>query len=229
MKKILFFIVFFSGILFADPLLIKSADTSFIPVLAKSWQEKNDGVMMKIKRGVKLKVLKKNLQKIFPEMDVEIFGDNIFFPSTNIRSLFNLIAGVDMNISLNDDPMLILKEKSNRRFLKRNSRELSLKNRSDSIVATVLAVSFDGKNGMMKLNIKITKKAKSGLFKRLFRRQVLKVFFNMKDNKVDVNDLDNRKKLKVLLLKKDSEIVFTISRKAPDGSFVVSQIEVKKI
>ena len=100
---------------------------------------------------------------------------------------------------------------------------------SFAICAKVLNVKFDGKNGMIKLNIAITKKAKTGLFKRLFRRQVLKVFFNMKDNKVDVKDNENKKKLQILLLKKNSEINFTISRKAPDGSFVVSQIEVKKI
>jgi len=65
MKKIFLSLLFINS-LFAEPLLIKSADTSFIPILAQSWQNKNDGVMMKIKKGVDLSVLKRNLQKIFP-------------------------------------------------------------------------------------------------------------------------------------------------------------------
>lgn len=200
MKCISFMIVIsLTYILNADPLIVKGVDGTWLPVLAASWSEKNNGVIVTLKESIDIEKVRAELSKIFPNLRIGISEKALFFSSTNIESLFSLLNGAETGIllpekKLPDSSILVVPE----------NIELS----PGQIEGTVESVSYDSGSGF--LFIKIS--GKTG-------KMTVQVTFRMKDGKADTEDEKNRKFSRLLLVKKGNVIVFT-PVKTSDSKFI---------
>ncbi len=104
------FFILYSNFLFSDPLVVKGAEGSYIPVVATSWHEKDGGVLMELHEKAPAEDVRNAILDKWPSMNVEIFGKNLFFSSTEIDTLFSFIAGVDIPISIVNSPFSELED-----------------------------------------------------------------------------------------------------------------------
>ncbi len=190
MKLISFMIVISACyILNADPLIVKGVDGTWLPVIASSWSERNNGVIVVLKENADIEKIRAKLSETFPNLKIEVSGNALFFSSTNIESLFSLISGAETGVVL---PEKKLPDPSSRLIIPQNT-ELG----PDEVEGTVESLSFDTKTGHLFINIT----TKTG-------KMTLQVTYKMKDGKADTNDEKNKYLSRLLLLKKGNVIVF---------------------
>ncbi len=233
-RKILkfFFKTFFSLFIFivsiqiyADPVVIKGVDGTWLPVLASSWSEKNNGVMLSPAKNIDPQTLRTKLLEAFPGMSIEIIGRNLFFPTVSVESLFSIIGGVDIGISLQTD------EKA-----ARNGGNIILDTKTpkalsgDNVIESrVESISFNEDSGKMFIDITITGRASKGPFRRYFGRQRIKVAFEMKDGTIDQDNPQNKKFAPLLLLKEGSTFSFIPEQVDSSRIFTISNFNIIKL
>lgn len=103
-------VTLYSPFLFSDPLVIKGAEGSYIPVVAASWHEKDGGVLMELHEKAPPEDVRNAILEKWPSMNVEIFGKNLFFSSTEVDTLFSFIMGVDIPVSVVESPFSVLED-----------------------------------------------------------------------------------------------------------------------
>ena len=195
----------------ADPLVIKGADGSWLPVLAREWHEKSGGVLISIETKEKSKIVRNTLLNNFPEMDIEIHGNALFFPQTSLYSLFNRVSHIDFKtVAQRTDTLEILKKGWNKPLLRNQSpRRIT----TAMILGRILATSIDTKTGTVSLTVWVTQRAKDGDWKKIRGTKKLHMTFVMKDGVADPNNSQNRAKADVLFAKKDDIIAFSPASK----------------
>jgi len=218
-----------STALMADPILVRGADGSYLPVLAEQWHAKGGGVVLKIKKGVDIDVLKERLAEKFPEQTIEIRGEHLYFASVEIDALLHLLAGVDVGVSLPQDLISLLREKKD---LPENIT-LPLDQRIDLPIAElaeveVTATSFSGVDALVKSQVVVRTPPSSGEFTKLKGTITIKAFFKMKKKKVDVEDEDNQRKSDLLIAQPKSLLYLRITKKDSDDAYLVSEAHLKK-
>lgn len=210
MKLISFMIVISACyILNADPLIVKGVDGTWLPVIASSWSERNNGVIVVLKENADIEKIRAKLSETFPNLKIEVSGNALFFNSTNIESLFSLISGAETGVVL---PSKKLPDPSSPLFVPQNT-ELA----PDEVEGTVESLSFDTKTGHLFINI-MTKTGK----------MTLQIAYKMKDGKSDTNDEKNKYLSRLLLLKKGNVIVFKPVRTAGSKFMSISDYLIRK-
>lgn len=210
MKLISFMIVISACyILNADPLIVKGVDGTWLPVIASSWSERNNGVIVVLKEDADTEKIRAKLYETFPNLKMEVSGNALFFNSTNIESLFSLLSGAETGVVL---PAKKLPDPSSRLIIPQNT-ELA----PDEVEGTVESLSFDTKTGHLFINI-TTKKGKT----------TLQVTYRMKDGKADENDEKNKYFSRLLLLEKGSVIVFKPVRTKGSKFISISDYLIRK-
>lgn len=216
--SIIFVALFFSS-LSASPLIIKGVDGTWLPVLAASWNEKSGGVMLKPAEGVEIAKLRKNLIELFPDMTIEIISRNLFFPSTNVESLFGILNNVDLGISIKTETF---SKESLGKPVKKSAEDLApLKD--EMIEAVVENVVSEPATGKLFLDITITKRAKKGDFSKLFGKQRLAVTYKMTNGLADLNDEHNKYFGSLLFSKKGTKISFIPESQESDRKITISR------
>lgn len=205
----------------AEPLVIKGVDGTWLPVLVSSWTEKNNGVFLKPIKNIDPQILRTKLLDKFPDMNIEIINEGIFFPSINTETLFSIVGGVDIGLNRPSESKTLW-ENPDIKILKKNQEKEPLTG-EEVIEAKVNEVSFDEKKGEMHIAITITERASKGKFRRYFGRQLIKVVFNMNNGVVDKNDPHNQKFGKLLLLKEGSSFSFIPKKTDPSKAFIISE------
>jgi hypothetical protein len=208
-KIIAVLIIFFSLTMTADPVVIKGVDGSWIPVLIQSWNEKGGGVLLEPAQGVKNSELRTKLIELFPNMSIEIIGNTLFFSSTNVTSLFNILNKVETGITLPSTGEKLLKNKDMPIFKKKPEKHLDKEKVVESVVT---ATSFSKEKELFFIDILIKKRAEKGEFHRYYGRQRLAVPFTFKDSVVDPQDPKNLRYAPLLFLKKDDKLNFIPKR-----------------
>lgn len=210
MKLISFMIVISACyILNADPLIVKGVDGTWLPVIASSWSERNNGVIVVLKENAEIEKIRIKLSETFPNLRIEVSGNALFFNSTNIESLFSLLNGAETGVVL---PEKKLPDPSSRLFAPQ-STELA----PDEVEGTVESLSFDTKTGHFFINIT----TKTG-------KMTIQVIYKMKDGKADTNDEKNKHLSRLLLLKKGNVIVFKPVRTAGSKFTSISDYLIRK-
>lgn len=210
MKTISFMIVITAYyILNADPLIVKGVDGTWLPVIASSWSERNNGVIVVLKENADIEKVRAKLLEAFPNLRIGVSGNALFFSSTNIESLFSLISGEETGIVL---PEKKLPDPSSRLIIPQNP-ELA----PDEVEGAVESLSFDTKTGHLFINI-MTKTGK----------MTLQIAYKMKDGKSDTNDEKNKYLSRLLLLKKGNVIVFKPVRTAGSKFMSISDYLIRK-
>ena len=140
---ILFFVLctFSAG---AKPFVIRSVDGSWLPVIASSWSTKNGGVLVKISDGIKVSELRNEMLSKIPDLIVEIIGRDLFFPTTTIDSLFEVLKNIDLETSLPEKSDSAME---NRDMFVKKGLDASLKD--EYIEALVENRIFDEKNSKL--------------------------------------------------------------------------------
>lgn len=191
MKFISFMIVIsICYILNAKPLIVKSVDGTWLPVIASTWREKNNGVIVVLKENADIEKVRAKLSETFPNLKIEISEKALFFSSTNIESLFSLLNGADTGVLISEKK---LSDSSGRLVLPAKT-ELA----QNEIKGEVESVSFDEKTGHLFINIASAK-----------GKMTLQINYKMKDGSADTSDEKNRYLSRLILLKKGNVIVFT--------------------
>lgn len=226
-----FTICFACFIAYADALVVKGVDGSYLPSLAESWKQKGGGVLFKIADSVDISVLKERIAEAFPEMNTEVTPEGIFFLSANIETLLKTVGGVDLKISVKQD---ISTEMQKNRIEKQKIRkvsevELDAAQKEEYAEAVIESVVLDGYNGLAKAEVKIKKASETGKFKNISGSQKIRVFFKMKDKKISANDEENKKRSDILMAKKGASVFIKIESRESDGSLIVSSVIIKKL
>lgn len=191
----------------ALPLVIRSVDNEWLPILAQSWEEKNGGVFVTIEKNIDIKKLREIRNKIssqFPNTNIEIIGRRLFFPQVSVDTLFGYIMGVDLGFddlkrsSLNENSSL---------FAKKGADESRI-SKDELIQAVVEKVELGPEEGRLTLTVTIQQRAKAGNFTKLSGRVRIEYVFAKKDNKIDETDEENKKFTPLLLMKKGDKISF---------------------
>ncbi len=193
----------------ADPVVIKGVDGSWIPVLIQSWNEKGGGVILEPAEGVKKSELRSKLIELFPNMSIEVIGSTLFFSSTNVNSLFNILNKVEIGITLPSTGEKLLKNKDMPIFTAKKEMPLNKENVVECVVA---ATSFSKEQELFFIDIVIKKRAEKGPFRRYYGRQRLAIPFMFKDSIVDPQDPRNLRYAPLLFLKKDDALNFIPKR-----------------
>ncbi len=216
--------------LFADPLIVKGVDGEYLPILAKSWLEIDGGIRFFLHDGVDSEILRSSLLKRVPNLMIEAGSKTAFFQATTADALFPKIADFDTGIELKINPLAIIqkKEYEQTNITKDAGDDTSIIKESDAFEAFVEAVSFDGKKGVMRISVTIISPAESGSFKKQKGIRKIALYFAVKDKEIDSENPQNIKKMKALLIKHKSIIIFKIESKEADGSYRISDIFVKK-
>jgi len=192
--------------LIADPLVIKGADGSWLPVLAREWHEKSDGVLISFETKEKSKIVRNTLLNSFPEIDIERHGKALFFPQTSLYSLFNRLSSIDFKVvAQRIDTLEILKKGWDSPLLRNQDANRIT---TSMILGRILATSIDAKTGIVSLTVRITKRTKEGDWKKIRGTKKLQINFAMKNGVADPNNSQNRAKADVLFAKKDDIIAF---------------------
>jgi len=222
--------IFLSLPISADALFIKSSDGSYLPVIATNWKEKDGGVIVTIKKNIEIKKLKNKISTLFPDIRIEVFGENIFFSNIKLDTFLTLLSGVETEIAVDNDIFDKIKAKKSNEFklVKSSKKAEKIKTGDEYIVGKVRHVEYNGDDGLVKIKVKIEKRAKKGKFKRLRGVKNLKVFFKLRKKVVDSEDAENLEKSSALFAKPGSVIVFKVESKTEDNSYIVSNIYIRK-
>ncbi|MGI6393470.1 MAG: hypothetical protein ACOX2F_01855 [bacterium] len=199
--------------------MIKGVDGTWLPVLASSWSERSGGVMLKTVEGVDLIKLKKKLIEVFPDMTIEVINKNLFFPSTRIEVLFELLNGFDVGISVKTESFS--KESLNKPIEVTADEFASIKN--ELIEAVVENVVFEPAQGLLFLDVKITKRGQKGDFSKLYGKRRVAVSFKMADGSADESDEKNKYFGPLLFAKKGTKIAFLPHSQEPDRTITISR------
>jgi hypothetical protein len=183
-------IVFTLSVLQADPLVIKGVDGTWLPVLASSWSEKNNGVLVIMQEKTDVAKIREKLSEMFPNIKIDISEKALFFSSTNIDSLFSLLNGAETGINR---PVVEINSKEKMLLTDTTPRELN----SGETEGIVESVSFDAGSGNLFINIATS----SG-------KMTLQVSYKMKDGIADPDDEKNNYFGKLLLIKKGNRLIF---------------------
>ena len=191
----------------ALPLVIKSVDSEWLPMLAQSWEEKNGGVFVSIEKnidGKKLREIRDKINLMFENSHVEIRGRRLFFPQARIDTLFEYIKDVDLGFddlkrsSLNENSALFIKK----------SADDSKFSKDELVQAVVEKVELEHETGRLTVTVKIQQKAKTGDFTRLSGRFRIEYVFAKRDNKIDETDEENKKFTPLMLMNSGDKISF---------------------
>jgi len=222
-------VAFATPMLRADPLLVRGADGSYLPILAEQWQAKGSGVYVKVKSGVDPAALKEKLAEKFPEQTIEIRNGQLFFASVEVDVLLHLLTGVETGVSLPQDPVVLLREKkdvADNLALPPDQRPEPVP--GELVETEVVAVSFSGVDGLIKAEVLVRTPPASGEFAKLKGPVKVKAFFKMKRKKVDADDEDNQRKSDILLVQPKSLIYLRLEKKETDETYLVSEARLKK-
>ena len=152
------------------------------------------------------KAVQNKLFSSFPEMDIEIHSETLFFPQISLYSLFNRIATVNFDITVQrEDPLEKLKNEWSKSLVRNSASKKMI---PSAIQGKILAISTDAKSGIVSLTISITQRAKEGEWKRVGGIKKIKVVFVMANGIADPKNGRNIGKADVLLAKKDDKIAF---------------------
>lgn len=184
-------IVLTSSILQADPLVVKGVDGTWLPVLASSWSEKNNGVLVIMQEKTDVAKIREKLSEMFPNLKIDISEKALFFSSTNIDSLFLLLNGAETGINR---PEVVINGTEKMLAADTSPKETN----PGETEGVVESVSFDASSGNMFINIATS----SG-------KMTLQVSYKMKDGIADPDDEKNNYFGKLLLIKKGSRLIFT--------------------
>lgn len=232
MEKMLAVLLFISTIplmLAADPLLVRGADGSYLPLLAEEWRSAKNGVYLKIRKGIDFGALKDRLIEKFPEQTIEIRNEQIFFASIEEEALLRLLAGVDVGVSFQQTPLAVLREKKDLPdgvFVPLEQR--TQKTPGEIIEAEVVSLSFSGIDGLVKAEVVVRTAPASGDFAKLKGAVKIKAFFKMKKKKVDVEDESNQRKSDLLIVQPKSLVYLRLEKKDTDETYLVSEARLKK-
>lgn len=230
MRTILFALcIAAAGSLWADPLLVKGADGTYLPLLAESWNVKGGGVLMKMKRGLDLTGLKDRLTEKLPDQTIELRSGGLFFASIELDSLLHAVAGVDSGISLKIDPIALLREKKETADSITTAPDQKEFVGADELAeAEVTAIAFSGVDGLAKLELVVRMGPVAGVFAKLKGPIKAKALFKLKKNAADIEDEDNQRKSDLLIVRPRSLILIKIENKEEDGTYLVTEAHLKK-
>ncbi len=204
----LFFLSLFLLPLFvsADPLIIKGANGSWLPVIAREWQEDNGGVFLTFSAKKECRTIRETLMETFPEMDVEQHGNRLFFPNASLYTLFNKLLHVDFPVKASvSDPLALLHDSWNKPLVKkRNGEHVS----PEMITARILSVTVDDTGTALHLTVAVTKRAKEGVWKSLRGIQKVSAVFVVKNGVADIHSPHNKAIGDLIFAKKGDSIAF---------------------
>ena len=217
--------LFFGVTLNADPIIIKGVDGSWIPVLAKSWNEKGGGVILEVVKDVDVAKIRTSLTELFPNMSIEIIGKTLFFSDTKVSSLFSILNGIDTGTSLSFIDKTLLQNQNSTIFKPQNTTKLT----GDNVIESKIeAISFNPEKTSLFLDIKITQRAAKGVFHRYYGKQRIVVTFAMKESKIDSNNPRNLRFAPLLFLKKGNTLHFIPFRNKGDKLLTLTDFRVIK-
>ncbi len=232
MEKVLAVLLSVSTIscpLAADPLLVRGADGSYLPILAEEWRSAKNGVYVKVKKGIDFGMLKDRLVEKFPEQTIEIRNEQIFFASIEEDAFLHLLAGVDVGVAFQQTPLSVLREKKELPdgiFVPLEQR--AQKTSGEFVEAEVVSLSFSGIDGLVKAEVVVKTPPASGEFAKLKGPIKVKAFFKMKKKKVDVEDESNQRKSDLLIVQPKSLLHLRLEKKDTDETYLVSEARLKK-
>ena len=143
------------------------------------------------------------LSKI-PDLSIEILGNELFFPTTTINSLFESLKNIDLNVSETTAKRQTASGNSDM-FVKK-SGEIS--DKDEYIEASVENVAFDEKHERIVVSVKIQQRAKGGAFAKLYGKYRIEHLYKMKNGVVDPSNAENMAYLPLIFLKNGSRILF---------------------
>jgi len=230
MRTILFaFCIAAAGSLWADPLLVKGADGTYLPILAESWGIKGGGVLVRIKKGVDAAAVKERLAEKLPDQTVELRSGNIFFASVELDALLHAVAGVDTGIALKFDPIALLREKKETAdSITASPDQKEIVGADEFAEAELQSVSFSGIDGLAKLEVTVRVGPAAGEFMKLKGPIKAKALFKMKKKSADIDDEDNQRKADLLVARPKSLIYLRLDKKEEDGTYLVTEAHLKK-
>ena len=202
------FLLFFSSI-DAIPFVLKSVDGSWLPMIAQSWVAQNGGVLVKVVDGIKTKALKKEMELKIPDLNVEILGKDLFFPTTNPDSIFGMLKDIDIDVS----------EITVKRPHTYDNSEMFVKKSADNTIpkdeyieAMVENSVYDEQNKKIVVSVKIQQKAKNGAFTKLYGKYRIEHVYKTKNGIIDPADAENMAFVPLIMLKKGNKISFVPSK-----------------
>lgn len=183
-------IILASYVLSADPLIVKSVDGTWLPVIASSWSEKNGGVLIVLKENIDVGKLKSKLTELFPNLKIESVEKAVYFRATTVESLFSLLNGVETGFAA----METTPTGKEKLF---NSKSVNKEINPGEVESIVESISFDSVAGNLFINV-ITQSV----------RKTLQVAFKMKNGVADPEDEKNKFFGKLLLLTKGTRLTY---------------------
>lgn len=218
--SIFLFLILFTFCLSADVLLLKSADGSTVPGIALSWQEKDGGVLFNIDEKVDIILLKKTVSELFPNMRVEVMGQNLFFSSVKLDTLLPLVSGVDVKIKIEETPFGV-----DKKYGSINNESSNIRLTEKFITAKIISTDLDKKNMKIRFLLYIKKHCNNCSFPKLKGRKTAFVYFHGKDEKYPYEK--NKKTADALLVKKGTFVYLSFLKKANNGSYEIDEIYIK--
>ncbi|HOW52149.1 MAG TPA: hypothetical protein PLV42_08935 [bacterium] len=229
--RILLFILCIAAaaLLRADPLLVKGADGTYLPILAESWNTKSGGVLIKLKKGLDAAALKDKLAEKLPDQTVELRSGNIYFASVELDALLHAVAGVDTGVTLKFDPIALLREKKESAdSITATPGQKEIVGADEFAEAELHSISFSGVDGLAKLEVTVRVGPVAGEFAKLKGPIKAKTFFKMKKTVADIDDEDNQRKADLLVARPKSLIYLRIEKKEEDGTYLITEAHLKK-
>lgn len=224
-----FLIVAFFSPLGADPLLVRGADGTYLPILAEGWTARSGGgVQVRLRKGVNPAAVKERLAERFTDQTVEVRSGGIFISAIDIDAFQSAAAGFDIGISLSQDPLIKLREKQGTaEDIRIHQDQRVLADASDFAEVTVGSVSFSAVDGLVKLEGTVAV-APAGEFAKMSGAVKLRAFFRMKKRVVDDENDENRRKADLLVVRQGSLIYLRIAGRDESGAYLVSEARLKK-
>ena len=206
------FLVLFLLVLCADakPFILKSVDGSWLPMIAQSWVVKNGGVLVKVADGIKLEELKNEIWLKNHDLSIDIYGKDLFFPTTTPDSIFEVLKNTDIDVA----KITVRRQNSyenSEMFVKKSGE--SQFSKDEYIEAVVENRIFDEKNSKVVVFIKIQQQAKTGAFAQLNGKYRIEHVFEMKNGIVDPEESENKLFVPLIMLKKGNKITFVPEKK----------------
>lgn len=218
-----------AGALRADPLLVKGADGTYLPILAESWVVKGGGVLIKIKKGLDAAALKEKLAEKLPDQTVELRNGGIFFASVELDALLHAVAGIDTGTTQKFDPIALLREKKETADTITTALERKEIVGADEFAeAELQSIVFSGTDGLAKFDVTVRIGPASGEFTKLKGPIKAKALFKMKKRSADIEDEDNQRKGDLLIARPKSLIYLRLEKKEEDGTYLVTEAHLKK-
>ncbi|HSA32939.1 MAG TPA: hypothetical protein P5077_04345 [bacterium] len=221
--------VAFSLPLAADPLLVRGADGTYLPILAEGWTARSGGgVQVRLRKGVNPATVKERLAERFTDQTVEVRSGGIFISAVDLDAFQSAAAGFDVGVSLPQDPILKLREKQGTAEDIRVHRDQRvLADASDFAEVSVTSVSFSAVDGLVKLEGTVAV-APAGEFAKMAGAVKLHAFFRMKKRAVDDGSEENRRKADLLVVRQGSLLYLRIEGRDESGAYLVSEARLKK-